>query len=288
MKILDIEQGSDEWLELRKTKITGTDIAAIFGISPWKNAYDLWREKLGLLPPTAVNYAMRRGTEYEDEARASFEALQGNVKYPAAVILSTAFPWLMSSLDGLNGHFRIVTEFKVPLPHNFESMCENPIPNYYMTQMQNAFAASDRFIENGFFCVYSPELKKIHKREVVADNKMIDKIYEESKIFHDRLKNYDPPPPPHMLVETDQARNTWDLYKLAVDMEKQAKEMRQEAKEKLLILADGESISSWGNKLTLFMQQGRVDYKKIPELKDVDLAPYRGKSIECSRITLKK
>ena len=36
---------TEEWLELRKRDITSTDVAALFGLSPYKTAFGLWQSK---------------------------------------------------------------------------------------------------------------------------------------------------------------------------------------------------------------------------------------------------
>ena len=42
----EMQQGTPEWLALRKTKITATDACVIMGSSRWKTKTQLYREKL--------------------------------------------------------------------------------------------------------------------------------------------------------------------------------------------------------------------------------------------------
>lgn len=39
----------EEWLELRKAYIGGSEAGAIIGMNPYKSAYTLWAEKTGRL-----------------------------------------------------------------------------------------------------------------------------------------------------------------------------------------------------------------------------------------------
>ncbi len=55
-----------DWLELRKKGLTGTDIAAIAGESPYESALSVYANKLSMLPPKAENEAMAVGTFMED------------------------------------------------------------------------------------------------------------------------------------------------------------------------------------------------------------------------------
>jgi hypothetical protein len=57
------------------------------------------------------------------------------------------------------------------------------------------------------------------------------------------------------------------------------------AKAALIGLASHTSESGGGVKVTRFWKAGAVDYKKIPELKGVDLEQYRGKAREEVRVT---
>jgi putative phage-type endonuclease len=45
----DFASGSDEWLELRKQGITGTDVGTLLGVNPYESAYALYHKKLNLI-----------------------------------------------------------------------------------------------------------------------------------------------------------------------------------------------------------------------------------------------
>ena len=66
-----IEQGSAEWLALRRTKITASDAGVITQLNPWKTPRDLFFEKYGFTQ-VIENEAMRRGTAMEPFAREHF------------------------------------------------------------------------------------------------------------------------------------------------------------------------------------------------------------------------
>jgi len=56
----------EEWLQLRSQDCTASDIAALFGKSPWKTMLGLYAEKAGLVPGlTEENDAMKRGRHLE-------------------------------------------------------------------------------------------------------------------------------------------------------------------------------------------------------------------------------
>jgi putative phage-type endonuclease len=58
--------GRQQWLEMRKRNVSASDMAAIFGCSPYKTALQLWGEKTGRLPAEDIdNDVLRRGRIFE-------------------------------------------------------------------------------------------------------------------------------------------------------------------------------------------------------------------------------
>ena len=68
-----LEQGSAEWLTLRKSKICASEAAIILGISPWKTPFQLWEEKTGRKESGFSSIAMQYGTDMEPKIREWFE-----------------------------------------------------------------------------------------------------------------------------------------------------------------------------------------------------------------------
>lgn len=60
-------KNKEEWLALRTQDITSTEIAALFGISPWITEYELWyRKKDRLIVEIEENQRMKWGTRLQD------------------------------------------------------------------------------------------------------------------------------------------------------------------------------------------------------------------------------
>lgn len=55
-----------EWLERRKQDVTASEIAAVFGLHPYKTPLQLWADKTGVGLEVEENAAMRRGRWLED------------------------------------------------------------------------------------------------------------------------------------------------------------------------------------------------------------------------------
>ena len=53
----------EEWLAARKQGIGGSDAGAILSMNPYKSAFDVYADKLGLTEPKPDTEAMRQGRD---------------------------------------------------------------------------------------------------------------------------------------------------------------------------------------------------------------------------------
>ncbi len=112
MRIVNLEQGTKEWLEWRRQGITATESSVILGLSPYKTVWRLWLEKLqkALPPDLSNNPLVRYGKETEAIARSLFEFEFGEVLFPTCAeydenpVFRASFDWLTS--DGSPFEFK--------------------------------------------------------------------------------------------------------------------------------------------------------------------------------------
>ncbi|MBD9453279.1 YqaJ viral recombinase family protein [Rhizobium sp. RHZ02] len=204
----DIVQGSEEWLEIRKGKVTASRVADIiaktqkgYAASRAKYAGELLVERLtGVSPERFTNAAMAWGTEMEPRARAAYEYnrvakvdLIGFVMHPT-IADSGASP------DGLVGDDGLI-EIKCPETHtHIKTLKGRAVPTDYATQIQWQLACTGRkwcdFVSYDprmpeamqFFCVRVhrvPEIIEELEKEVItflnelrADITALRKIYD--------------------------------------------------------------------------------------------------------------
>ncbi len=107
-------QRSPEWLELRRTGLGASDMAAVMGVSPYRTPYQLWAEKTGAVPPQKVGAAANRGVLLEDAVGAYYEQETGRkLRKSNGVVRLKDQPRFMASLDrtivGSNGIVEIKT-----------------------------------------------------------------------------------------------------------------------------------------------------------------------------------
>jgi len=131
--------GSQEWLDMRKTGIGGSEVAAICGLSKWTSPYTLWCQKTGRISDTvAQNDAMEWGTRLEPVIIDKFED-----NHPELKIFRDVGTWhhgdrrfQVTNPDGIfeteDGELGIL-EIKTAM---YEDDWREGVPRYYETQVQ--------------------------------------------------------------------------------------------------------------------------------------------------------
>lgn len=99
--------------EFRATGIGGGDVGAIWGVSPYKTAYQLWQEKTGQKekPDLSGLWQIEKGKEMEVKLRELYEFATGNTISPAFYLHDT-YRWMKAALDGITADESLVVEFK--------------------------------------------------------------------------------------------------------------------------------------------------------------------------------
>jgi len=279
-EILDLVQGTPEWLALRKKKITATDAPIIMGVSHWKTRVQLYHEKLSDAPISIVNERMQRGIDLEPIARDLFCLKTGQKMSPKVLVKD----WAMASLDGMNAYGTVIVEIKCPGERDHAVAISGKVPEHYYPQLQHQMYVA------GVQLIYYFSFDGVDGIivEVKRDDEYIEKMIQEEKKFYECLMNKIPPEP----AEGDYIERNdplWEecalkwksLTESIKELQKQEEELRKE-----LIFLSGESNSKGaGISLCQVVRKGNVDYSKIPELKEVDLDKYRKDSISSWRIT---
>ena len=94
--------GREEWLKLRRNGIGGSDAAAIIGLNPYSSAFQVYCDKVGLLPETEDNEAMRQGRDFEAYVAERFEeAAEKRVRRCNNIITNPAYPFMLANVDRL-------------------------------------------------------------------------------------------------------------------------------------------------------------------------------------------
>lgn len=289
--IVDIQQGTDAWLDWRKDGITASDVPIILGLSPYKTPWRLWAEKVGRINPEDLskNPNVQRGHRLEDKARQLAEARYGKILLP---LCGEYYDWptLKASFDGLcDGN--IPHEFKAPSQEVFDEVAKlgNLSPSYIMyeaqTQGQCIVAGADegRLIfyiedENGDSSDLDFPISLTIERK--------EEILSAVKVFREYVKTNTPPPiDPERDVyipSTGDERfywesnaEAWRLNKARIaTLESELKALKadnDDIRDKLVQqMGDFMQSDFNGIKVTRFEKQGIVDYKNFLKAKFPD------------------
>lgn len=278
-----MEQGTQEWKDLRRSKIGASDAAAILGICPYRTPFQLWEEKV-LGKDQEQTGGMSRGTALEPEARACFEKVTSLLVLPK-VVFHPELQWMMASLDGITFDGTTIVEIKCPNKEVHALAEKGVLPPHYMAQVQHQFAVTGAV--KGYYFSYNGKQGVLV--EVFADDKFIKKMLKEEEKFFKLMTDKEPPE----LTERDyvikEDKEFVDLMAEYKDVKHELdilKDCEQVIREKLIALAGEKNTVCSKGKMTRSICKGQVDYKAVPELIGVDLEPYRKPPCEKWRITV--
>jgi len=255
-----LEQGTQEWLALRKTKITGTDAGIILGVSPYCTPLMLWKQKLGFIAPEKENDAMRKGKELEPIARSQYEYETNNLMRPEVVFKED---WLMASLDGIDPDREIILEVKTGY-YNYRDALNNHIPLHYYAQIQHNLNVSGASICH--YYVFKDSQDKAVLMKVHPDQHYLKVLLEKEKEFYDQLINQEAPE----ISENDYIEIDTPEFLLAAERWKAVQEKIEAiqveekiARQALLEETDGGNCVGGGLKITQNPGRKVIDWKSI-------------------------
>lgn len=97
---VDQEKKHEEWLELRRSFIGGSDAGAIVGMNPYNSAFSVWAEKTGLASGFSGNVATRVGSYLEElVAKLFMEETGKKVQRCNFMIVNPAYPFAAANID---------------------------------------------------------------------------------------------------------------------------------------------------------------------------------------------
>jgi len=177
-RIVDLEQGTEAWLNWRDQGLGASDAPTVMGENPWKSRAKLLEKKRRRVRPP-VNAAMARGTALEPKARSRYEILTGIVVRPVC-LESTSFQWLRASVDGLSEDGLSVVEIKCGESVYNKSASSGRVPGYYVGQLQHILAVTG--LEAIDFWCYLPRRPEVHL-SVQRDQRYIDRLLRAEEKF---------------------------------------------------------------------------------------------------------
>lgn len=136
-------QGTPEWKAARKRGIGGSDAAAAIGVDNYRTPFDLYQEKLDLVPGFDGNWFTQRGTALEPVIRQHYaEKFGREVRIPDSILQHPEHKFMICSLDGFSDDGRIA-EFKTATSYRgWGQDGTDQIPHNYLVQVQHNLAVT--------------------------------------------------------------------------------------------------------------------------------------------------
>lgn len=192
MKIIDVEQGSQEWLDARRGKISGTILGDIYAKRGGRKIgfYQVLAERLGLDPDDENR--MDRGLRLEDEAAELFEKKYGIATVKAGICVSDIDDEIINSPDRLietgKKKYGGAVEIKCLSPaRHLQAVVENKVPGEFESQKIQYFVVNDD-LKILYFVFYDPRIPSVPfhvievKREDVKDQIEFFKNYQVEQL----------------------------------------------------------------------------------------------------------
>jgi hypothetical protein len=194
MRVIDCEQGSDEWRLARLGKVGASMVADAtakdrsgkgWGITRKRLVARLAAERLtGNLTETYKSPSMDRGNEVEPEARNTYAFVHGVEVRQVGLVLHPTIDGAVASPDGLVGDDGLV-QFKCPDQHtHMDTLLGASIDGGYMKQLQWEMACTGRqWSDFTSFDPRWPGEMQLHVRRVKRDPVMIAELETQVSEF---------------------------------------------------------------------------------------------------------
>lgn len=182
-----------KWLEERRKGIGGSDIAAIMGLSPFKTAYQVYREKRKEVEDWQGNELTDWGKRMEPAIRQWYSDKTGrDVRLPDKIMYHPQHPFMLASLDGFTDDGRVVEIKTARSGKDWGEPGTNQIPDYYAVQVHHymtitGFQVADIPVS---IAGSSPSLYIVE-----ADKEISEMIIEACAKFWERVQSGNPPDP---------------------------------------------------------------------------------------------
>ncbi len=282
-RIERLHQNTPEWHRWRMQGIGASDAPVIMGETPFKTPRTLWSIKTGRMQEDQAGPAARRGRELETFARRAYER-QTRIQVEPLCLVHQEFEWMRASLDGLSFDGSTLLEIKCPLNRRDRASAqEGHIPSQYHAQLQHQLEVTGAerahywsfHGTNGILIEMRPDreyAKRLVEAEaafwqLVKENRWPELANEELDLSADKKWR-------HAALRYREARLRLDSA---------------EFEEHKLRAALGSMASAWrtygyGVEVLKSSRKGAVDYALVPELRGVNLEPYRKPPVAVMKI----
>ena len=282
-RIERLQQNTAEWHRWRQQGLGASDAPVIMGEAAFKTPRMLWSIKTGRAHEDAPGPAARRGRELERLARRAYEQEVGIQMEPLCLV-HDQLEWMRASLDGLSFDGSTVLEVKCPMSLRDRTAAqEGRVPPHYYPQLQHELEVSRaEEVHYWSFDGNAGTLIRVH-----PDREYLKRLVEAETAFWQRVReNIWPESADGELDLGEDPR--WRQIALRYHEAKVRLEAATAEEHKLRgmleSLATARRTFGCGVELLRSSRKGAVDYAAIPELRGVNLEPYRKPPVSIVRV----
>ncbi len=195
-KFLNLIQGTDEWLEWRKSGVGASLVSTLIDCNPYKTKYVAWGEILGFWEEDDLtrNPNIIRGNRYENEGSLAFQQQIGRSFFPVCVESAYGAPFI-ASLDGYNQLHNEVLEIKCPHPYKWKELVSqgrlSKAYRLYYSQVQYQLFVTNA--EIGYLAFYNVETKELLTFKIKANTAYQEWLAEIVNDFYVCCRDIQPP-----------------------------------------------------------------------------------------------
>jgi putative phage-type endonuclease len=274
------EQGTQQWFNDRKGRVTGSVAGAILGLSPYMKPSDVMRamvrEYHGAEREFVGNVATEYGSFHEKFAIMDYEMRTGNSVQSVGFIPFE--DWLGASPDGLIDDDGLL-EAKCPYGIRehaepvFKTIQEQP--HYYAQVQIELFCTQRKWAD---FYQWTPHGDKL--TNISIDMPWLDANLPKLRAFYDRYLVEIKEPDRHLCdrLSSAEAMRVSTEYASVVSQIEALEEQKESLKERLIEMADGQKTNIGDLLVYPVNKKGSVSYAKVVKdlLPNADLSKYTG------------
>ncbi len=277
-EIVEMEQGSSEWLELRRKMRTASETATVMNCNPYQTPLQLARQKRQLDPPTEKTYAMEFGLANEPAVRktASEYLAPINSSYEPAVLRSGDY---LASLDGRMGES--IMEIKCPSSPRSGALRDGIYqPHWWQMQHQLMVSGAKRC----HYVVRHPDDGELIFKVVMPDPKAFEELREAWDTFWLEYMECDEADLVECAPISDDLMPLVSDFHAAVDAKRVADARHKAARATLLAELPAETAAGHGLRVVKYEREGSIDWAKYQaDYPDMDFTKYRKATTQQTR-----
>lgn len=190
----------------------------------------------------------------------------------------------MASLDGFNANAGLPLEIKVVGNNTFAKVMRDGALDSWKYQIHHQMDCIDAHCAVANLFVLNHETNAYLTFTIVKDKEIVEDFIPKEEEFYQRMLNFNAPEDTHRMRDDDIWCIKADSLLIAKEHFAIAEAHLKACKQSMIDEAAGESCKGHGVTVTKYMYSGTVNYKKIPQLKGVDLSAYKEGAKETWRV----